>query len=186
MILEIPQPAAVLLVGAAGAGKSTFASIHFPGDAIISSDALRAGITGDAANQAANRRVFAAVHEALEARLAAGRIAVVDATNITAAGRRAIRIRAADAGAPVIAIVLALPADIVLRQNGARPGRRRVPDAVVARHLAALEGLLERGVLDTEGYAMLVTLRDPDAVRRVTVRVAERAAVDRGARRPVS
>lgn len=180
VVLEIPQPAVVLLVGAAGAGKSTFASTHFPAAAIISSDSLRAGITGDAADQTANRRVFAAVHGALQRRLAAGRLAVIDATNITAAGRRAIRERAAGAGAPVIAIVLALPADIVLRQNAARPGRR-VPDAVVARHLAALAGMLERGVLDEEGYATLVTLRDPDAVRGVTVRVAERAGVDQGA-----
>ena len=167
--LEIPDPSVVLLIGAAGAGKSTFALGHFPADAIISSDAVRKAILGDASDQTANGRVFAEVHRALDRRLAAGQLAVVDATNLTAAGRRAIRERAGRAGMPAVAIVFALPADLVRRRNAARPGRQ-VPEAAVTRQLIALERILDHGVLDGEGYQRIVKLDDPDAVERVTVR----------------
>ena len=173
--VELPEPSVVLLIGAAGAGKSTFAQAHFPADAIISSDALRQAILGDATDQSANGRVFAAVHRALDGRLAAGRLAVVDATNLGAAGRREIRERALRAGVPSVAVVLALPADIVRRQNAARPGRQ-VPDGAVVRQLATLERLLERGVLDGEGYQQVVRLDDPDAAARLTIRVTREGA----------
>ena len=45
--LEIPDPSLVLLVGAAGAGKTTFAARHFPPDEVLSSDAYRALVSGD-------------------------------------------------------------------------------------------------------------------------------------------
>ncbi len=173
--VELPDPAVVLLIGAAGAGKSTFAQAHFPADAIISSDALRQAILGDATDQTANGRVFAAVHRALDRRLSAGRLAVVDATNLTATGRRRIRERAARAGVPTVAIVLALPADVVLRRNAARTGRQ-VPVAAVARHLAALERLLEQGLLDGEGYQQVIRLDDPEAAARLTIRLNRGAA----------
>ena len=167
-LLEVPERSVVLLVGAAGAGKSTFAGRHFPAEAVISSDAVREAILGDGADQTANDRVFAAVHQALDTRLAAGRLVVIDATNLTAAGRRAIRERAARFDAPVVVIVLAPPAEVVHRQNARRPGRR-VPDGVVSRHLAALESLLRRGLLQAEGYAEVVILRDPGQIDRFEV-----------------
>ncbi|MBI3746158.1 MAG: AAA family ATPase [Chloroflexi bacterium] len=170
-ILEVPRNAVVLLVGAAGAGKSTFARRHFPADAIISSDALRAAITGDVTDQTANGRVFAAVHRALEDRLATGRLAVIDATNLTTAARRGIRERAAAARVPVIAIVLAPAAEVVHRQNRSRPDRR-VPDAVVDRHLAALSRLLERDGLVAEGYAPVLVLRSAAEIATIEVRLA--------------
>lgn len=169
-VLEIPTPSVVLLIGAAGAGKSTFARRSFPAEAVISSDAFRESILGDVADQTANSRVFAAVHRAVDARLAARRLAVIDATNLASAGRHAIRERAVRAGVPVVAIVLAPPADVVHRQNAARPGRR-VPDAVVARHLAALDRLLDRGGLATEGDARIVILRDPAEIAELEVRL---------------
>src|SRR3972149_3902672 len=107
--LRVPDPSVVLRGGAAGAGKSTFAARHFPASAVLSSDALRAAIAGDAADQSATRRAFTALHRALDRRLAAGLLTVVDATNVTAAARRTIRRAAARHGAPVVAIELDLP-----------------------------------------------------------------------------
>ena len=169
-IIEIPEGSVVLLVGAAGAGKSTFAQRSFPAAAVISSDAMRESILGNGADQTANARVFAAVHRALDARLAAGRLAVIDATNLTARGRRAIRERAARAGVPTVAIVLAPPAEVAHRQNARRPGRL-VPDAVVDRHLASLETLLARDTLASEGYSRVVVLQDPAEIAALEVRV---------------
>ena len=107
--LAITARSVVLLVGAAGAGKSTFARRHFPPEAILSSDAMREAIAGDAADQRVNGPAFAALHRALDRRLVSGGMAVVDATNATAAARRTIRRIAERHRVPVIAIVLDLP-----------------------------------------------------------------------------
>jgi predicted kinase len=169
--LILPDPCVVLLVGAAGSGKSTFAARHFPGDAVLSSDALRELIGGDAADQRATRPAFAALHLALDRRLREGHLAVVDATNITAASRRSIRRIAARWGAPVVAIVLDLPEHLVRSRNAGRLGRV-VPADVVTRHLESLAVALRPGGLDAEGYAAVVRLTDPRDVEELGVRVA--------------
>ena len=75
-------------------------------------------------------------------RLARGQLTVVDATNVSASSRRALLARAAAAGVPATAIVLDLPAEIVLARNAAR--RPRVVDeAVVRHHLARLRASLD-------------------------------------------
>jgi len=157
--LAIPDPACVLLIGPAGAGKSTFAARHFAPEAILSSDALRAAIGTGEADQAASRAAFAALHRALDRRLAAGRLAVVDATNLAVAGRAAIRRIAGRHGVPVVAIVFDLPDRVVRGRNAGRLGRR-VPDEVVERHLGQLRAAVEAGRLDEEGYALVTYLRD--------------------------
>lgn len=162
-VLEIPGPAVVLLIGAAGSGKSTFAGRWFPAPAIISSDGLRAAITGNVEDQTSNAQVFAALHRALDRRLASGLGSVIDATNLTAAGRRAILDRASRWALPAYAIVFALPADLVQRRNADRSGRQ-VPRGAVERHLAAVDTLLERRSLEQEGYERIVVLRDPGGV----------------------
>jgi len=167
--LEIPERSVVLLIGAAGAGKSTFARRHFPAEAILSSDTLREAIAGDAADQRRNGPVFAALHRSLERRLEAGRLAVIDATNVTSAARRDIRERALRTGTPVIAIVLDLPAEIVRAQNAARTGRQ-VPEAIVDRHLTSLAGTLARDALGFEGHQHIVILHSPAEVAGVRIR----------------
>ena len=171
--LVLQDPCVVLLVGAAGSGKSTFAARHFPADAVLSSDALRELIAGDAADQRATRPAFAVLHLALDRRLREGRLAVVDATNLTAAARRSVRKIAAPWGVPVVAIVLDLPEHLVRSRNAGRLGRV-VPDDVVTRHLASLAVALRPGGLDAEGYAAVVRLTDPRDGDELEVRVAPR------------
>ncbi|HEX4897263.1 MAG TPA: AAA family ATPase [Candidatus Limnocylindrales bacterium] len=168
--LAIPGRCVVLLVGAAGAGKSTFARRHFPPEAILSSDAMREAIAGNAADQRVNGPAFAALHRALDRRLASGALAVVDATNATAAARRAIRRIAGRHRVPIIAIVLDLPEAIVRARNAGRT-ERPVPDEVVTRHLAAVARTLDRGQLEAERYARIVRLRTPAEIERLVVRL---------------
>ncbi len=166
----LPDAACILLIGAAGSGKTTFAARHFPADAILSSDALREAISGDAADQSASRAAFRALHRALDRRLAVGLTTVVDATNATAAARRSIREIAARHGVPTIAIVLDLPAAVVRARNAARAGRR-VPDAVVSRHLECGRRRSRGARWPPRAMPRIIRLVDPDEIERLTVRL---------------
>ena len=105
----VPDPSLVLLIGAAGAGKTTFAARHFAPDEVLSSDAYRALVSGDEANQKVSRVAFSILHRDLERRLLAGQLTVVDATNVEPRNRRDLIRRAHAAGLPVVALVLDLP-----------------------------------------------------------------------------
>ena len=166
--IEIPADALVLLVGAAGSGKTSLAGRLFPAEALLSSDALRQQVSGDAANQQASPEAFRILHTQAARRLAAGRLTVVDATNIAAAARRPLRRMAGAHGRPAIAIVLDLAGGVCLARNAGRPGRT-VPEAVVLRQLASLRRALDRGDLAAEQFDRLVVLTDSAAVDGTTV-----------------
>ena len=174
-VVTIPDPSLVVLIGPAGAGKSTLAARHFAPDEILSSDAFRQAIAGDAAEQRATRPAFAALHRALTRRLAAGRLSVVDATNVERHARQALLRRAAIAGVPSVAIVVDLPPAVVHARNAARNGRVVHPE-VVEVHLALLRAALAGGALLREGWAEVILLRDPQDVDFLAIERVARAA----------
>ncbi|GIW19779.1 MAG: hypothetical protein KatS3mg065_0075 [Chloroflexota bacterium] len=126
-----------------------------------------------------SRAAFAVLHRIVERRLAAGRLTVVDATNVTRAARRALLRRAAAARIPAVAIVFDLPLDVVLAQNARRPGRVVEP-RVVERQWRTLAAALGRGSLANEGFAAVFYLRSPSeiAAARIVRRPAPRSAPD--------
>jgi predicted kinase len=165
--LIVPDPSLILLVGAAGSGKSTLAARLFAPDEIVSSDALRAVVAGDEADQRASAVAFRILHRTLDRRLAAGLLTVADATNALAAHRSPITRRATAAGLPKVAIVLDLPPAVVHAQN---VGRARIVDPdVIDRHLAAIRETVDRGRLQLEGYEPVVVLRSPDEAAALSI-----------------
>jgi predicted kinase len=156
--IVLPDPSLVVLIGAAGAGKTTFAARHFGPTEVLSSDAFRAIVAGDESDQRATRPAFAMLHRDLARRLRSGSLTVVDATNVLATARRPLLRRASDAGVPATAIVLDLPAATILRRNSER-ATRVVDPVVVERHLVAVRATLDGDRLVREGFAHVVVLR---------------------------
>lgn len=168
--LPIPDPSLVVLMGAAGAGKSTFAARQFDPSEVLSSDAYRALISGDPADQTVTRAAFARLHRALGRRLDERRLSVVDATNLGRAARRVLLRLAASAAVPAVAIVLDLPGDTVLARNAAR-AVRVVDEGVIREHIAQVRAMLDGPETDlhAEGFSLVVVLRDPLEVDGITV-----------------
>jgi len=179
VIIEIPEPALIVLVGPAGAGKSTFAARLFAADEIVSSDAIRAGLTGSDADQSRNGVVFRVLNDEVAQRLRGGGSAVVDATNVERHARRALLRLAATADAPAIAIVFDLPLDEVLARNAARPGRP-VPADVVTRQWETLQRALRADSLDGEGFAAVHLLSGAAAIEEARIaRISTSGATSR-------
>jgi protein phosphatase len=167
-VIELPEPCVVVLVGAAGAGKSTLAARLFAPAEVLSSDAFRAMVSGDASDQRATRTAFSILHRQLAKRLAAGRTAVVDATNVTPFARRAVLRTAAASRTPVVAIVLDLAPELVLARNAGRTGRV-VPEEAVRHQLDHLRRTLAPGRLEGEGFAAVHRLTTAAALGGVSV-----------------
>src|SRR5205814_2031873 len=85
--LEIPELSLVVLIGASGSGKSTFARTHFKPTEILSSDFFRGLVSDDENDQSASTAAFDALHFVVEKRLALGKLTVIDATNVQKEGR---------------------------------------------------------------------------------------------------
>src|SRR5690349_7710780 len=87
-IIEIPDFAMVVLIGASGSGKSTFAALHFRPTEVLSSDAFRAMVSDDENDLEATTDAFAALHYLAGVRLRRRKLVVVDATNVQPEARR--------------------------------------------------------------------------------------------------
>jgi predicted kinase len=175
--LVIPDPSLVLLIGAAGSGKTTLAARLFAADDVMSSDALRAAVAGDEADQGASRVAFQILHRTLDRRMARGQLTVIDATNAFAAHRWPLIRRASAASLPVVAIVFDLDPQVVHAQN---TGRARIVDmGVVDRHLAAIRATVDGDQLVAEGVASIVVLRSPEEAAALTI-VREQAPLEEG------
>ncbi|MCZ1007039.1 AAA family ATPase [Streptomyces lydicus] len=80
--LAVPDLSLVVLVGATGSGKSTFAARHFRPTEVLSSDFCRGLVSDDENDQSASGDAFEVLHFIAAKRLAAGRLTVVDATSL--------------------------------------------------------------------------------------------------------
>lgn len=111
--------------------------------------------------------MFERLHQAVEDRLHAGRLTVVDATNTEWMRRAELLARGRRFGRPVVAIVLDLPEEVCLMRNAAR--LRRVRPGVVRQQLADLR---HTGAdLDLEGFTAVYRLRSEADVEAAQVSV---------------
>ncbi|MGW6917666.1 polynucleotide kinase-phosphatase [Kitasatospora sp. NPDC054939] len=154
--LPVTDVSLVLLVGTSGAGKSTFARRHFLPTQVISSDFCRGLVADDENDQSASAAAFDVLHYIVGKRLAAGRLTVVDATNVQPEARKALVRIAREHDVLPIAIVLDVPPGVCAERNRSRPDRQ-LPAHVVPRQHRELRRSL-RG-LEREGFRKVHVLR---------------------------
>lgn len=135
------RPALVLLSGYPGSGKTTFARALAAATPLDhhESDAVRLALFRDPAYTAAeSARVFAVIEKRAEVSLRAGRIALIDATNLARGDRRRFERLAATCDAPFIGVRVTAPDEEIRRRLAApRDGHSRATVAVY-------EGMLGR------------------------------------------
>ena len=149
---EVPRDALVLLVGAAGSGKSTWARARFAPSQVVSSDDIREMVSDDAADQDATRDAFAILHAIARARVRRGLLTVIDATNLLASSRKPLLELARRQGRPTVAVVFQVSLAELLARNAAR--ERVVPEATVRRHAELLPDAIAG--IRTEGYTSII------------------------------
>jgi alkanesulfonate monooxygenase SsuD/methylene tetrahydromethanopterin reductase-like flavin-dependent oxidoreductase (luciferase family)/predicted kinase len=149
----IPDPAVVVLVGASGSGKSTWAA-SYRREEIVSSDALRAVVGSGENDLDASGDAFAVLDVIVAARLRRGLTTVVDTLGIEPVRRRGYLGAARAAGLPAVAVVFAADASTCRARNRLRA--RPVPATALDAQLARMRDVPAE--VAAEGWDLVVTV----------------------------
>ncbi|MFF3989383.1 polynucleotide kinase-phosphatase [Streptomyces sp. NPDC001797] len=166
-VLPVTDLSLVVLVGASGSGKSTFARRHFKPTEVISSDFCRGLVSDDENDQGATKDAFDVLHYIAGKRLAAGRRTVVDATSVQQDSRRQLIDLAKRYDVLPIAIVLDVPEEVCAERNAARTDRADMPRRVIQRHIRELRRSVRH--LEREGFRKVHVLRGVGEIESATV-----------------
>jgi protein phosphatase len=164
MQVKIPELSLVILIGASGSGKSTFAQKYFKSTEIISSDYCRALVSDDESDQSVTQEAFEILHFIAAKRLAKGQLTVIDATSVKSEDRKSLLDLARQYHVLSVAIVFNLPERLCHERNQKRPNRQFGPH-VVHQQRADLKRSLR--YLKREGFKHVTifdTLEDIEAI----------------------
>ncbi len=166
MRIDLPDPSLVVLVGASGCGKSTWAGRHFRSTEVLSSDFCRGLVADDENDQSASRDAFAVLHEIARQRLANLRLTVIDATNVQREARRPLVELAREHDLFPVAVVLDLPEAVCQERN-----RHRADRDFGAHVVRGQRAQLRRSLkgLQREGFRRVWVLRTPEDVAAAEV-----------------
>jgi F420-dependent oxidoreductase-like protein len=157
----IPTPALVVLVGASGAGKTTWAEANFKPGQVLSTDTFRAYYGAGPDDRTAGTEAFALLDHLIAVRLAKGLTTVVDTTGLDADRRGSYRAAAAEAGLPCVAVGFDTDPELCRDRN--RSSSTPIPKTVLDRQLRQWRAT--RGGLDQEGYDLVIV--DPGPSRNI-------------------
>lgn len=166
MKITIPELSLVVLIGPSGCGKSSFARAHFKPTEVLSSDFCRGLVSDDENAQAATNDAFDVLHYISRKRLAAGRLTVVDATNVQPEARKPLVALAREFHVLPVAIVLNMPEKLCHERNQSRPDRQFGPHVVRNQSQQLRRSI--RG-LEREGFRHVFVLSSPEEVSAVEI-----------------
>lgn len=130
MEIKIPELALVMLIGASGSGKSTFARRHFKSTEILTSDFCRAIVSDDENDQSATEDAFSVLKYIAGIRLKRGLLTVIDATNVQPEARKDFISLAKEYHCLPVAIVLDLPERVLQDRHKGREDRDFGPHVI--------------------------------------------------------
>lgn len=165
-MIDLPDPCLVVLAGAAGSGKSTFAARHFQDTEIVSSDRCRALVADDPGEQSATADAFELVGWLIGKRLARRKLTVVDATSAFRVDRAPLVALARRHHLPVVIVALDPPLAWCEARNADR--ERQVPQKALHRQWTSIRGAL--GGLAGEGFDRIWSLGAPEEIEQAEVR----------------
>lgn len=166
MKITIPELSLVVLIGASGSGKSSFARKHFKATEVLSSDFCRGLVSDDENDQGVSKDAFEVLHYIAAKRLAAGKLTVVDATNVQAEDRKPLLALAREYHCLPVAIALNLPEQLCHERNQQRPDRNFGPH-VVRRQSEMMRRSLRN--LQREGFRYAYMINSPEEVEAVSI-----------------
>ncbi len=157
----IPTPALVVLVGASGAGKTTWAEANFKAGQVLSTDTFRAYCGAGPDDRTAGTEAFTLLDHLITIRLGKGLTTVVDTLGLDADRRASYRDAAAEAGLPCVAVGFDTDAELCRDRN--RNSATPIPKTVLDRQLRQWRAT--RGELDQEGFDLVIV--DPGPSRQI-------------------
>lgn len=166
MNMKIPKLSLVVLIGPSGSGKSTFASKHFLPTEVLSSDFCRALVADNQNDQTVSNEAFEIMHFIARKRLAAGKLTVIDATNVQAEARKPLVQLAREFHCLPVAIVFNMPQKLCQERTDARPDRN------FGRHVVRQQRSQMRrslGGLKWEGFRHIFILESEEQVNAVQI-----------------
>ena len=167
MKIKIPEPSLVLLIGPSGSGKSTFASKHFKPTEILSSDFCRGLVSDDETDQTATNDAFEVLRFIAAKRLAAGKLTVIDATNVQGDARKPLLALAREYHYLTAAIVFNMPPKLCQERNATRPDRDLKPHVIRQQNQQLRRSLRH---LKREGFRQfLYVMSTPETVETARV-----------------
>ncbi len=164
--IDVPALSLVVLVGASGSGKSTFARKHFLPTEVLSSDFCRGLVSDDENDQAATKDAFEVLHFIAGKRLAAGRLTVIDATNVQPEARKELVALAREYDVLPVAIVLDPPERVCVERNEHRADRQFGAKVVVRQRSQLKRGLRS---LKREGFRTVHVLTGVDEIDAISI-----------------
>ncbi len=163
--LAVPVLSLVVLVGVTGSGKSTFTRTHFKPTEVLSSDFCRGLVADDENDQDATKDAFEVLNFIAGKRLSAGRLTVVDATNVQPESRKVLVALARAHDVLPVAIVLDVPESVCVERNAARADRGFGKHVVARQRQQLRRGLRS---LKREGFRTVHVLEGVEAIEAVT------------------
>ncbi len=150
--VPVPDPALVVLVGASGSGKSTWAAERYRAQEIVCSDQLRAVVGSGEHDLEASLDAFSLLDQIVAARAGRRLTTVVDTLGLDPARRLAWLALARRSGLPAVAVLFETEAAVCRARNRAR--ERPVPAAVLDAQLRRIRDVGEQ--LLAEGWDLVL------------------------------